>query len=120
MNATINLLIKMNSNKDATSAVSVITEIALKRTPESPNEINNFLDGIVVEGSTITARDNYSLMSCTFRELIPQIMTELARYNFGSICMDACYQSYNCGYEAVFKGLILKSGKCKTSFIEIE
>lgn len=119
MSTSINLLIKMNNNRDAMSAAGIITAIASKRVPESPNEIKKFLDGVVVKGHTVTVTDNYSLMSCTFRELIPQIMTELAKCQFGSISMNAFCQSFSCGYEAEFNGLIEKNGELKTSYIEV-
>ena len=120
MTASTDFIIKMNNNEDAIKAAAIMERIASNRAPETPNEMSRFIEGIVIDGNNVKVEDNYSLMSCTFCELIPQIMMEIARYNFGAITMEAWYCSYNCGYEAEFSGRVFKNGKFRMSFKEHE
>lgn len=120
MTASTDFIIKMNNNEDANKAAAIMKRIASRRAPETPNEMNNFIAGIVVEGNTVKVEDNYSLMSQTFCEMIPQIMMDIARFDFGAITMEAWYCSYNCGYEAEFIGRVFKNGKFRMSFHEHE
>lgn len=118
--ASTEITIKMNCVEDANKAVSIMKEIASKRTPDYPNEISKFLDDIVIDDTTVKVEESYSLMSNTFCELIYEIMRIIAKYNFGPITMDAWYDSYDSGYEASFSGRVYKNGKFKLSFSEHE
>lgn len=120
MSGSTDFIIKMNNNEEAIKVAARMREVASCRTPETPNEMNNFIAGIVIEENIVKVEDNYSLRSCTFCEMIPQIMMVITRCNFRGISMEAYYCSYNCGYEAEFKGRISKKGKLRMRFREHE
>ena len=116
MSASIDLEFKMNNNDDANKAAAIMKEIASERTPEYPKEIEKFIAGITVEDNIVKMEDNYSLMSNTFSELIPHIMEEIAKNNFGAITMEAWFTSYSCSYEAECKGRVFKNGNFRLKF----
>ncbi len=120
MTATTNIIINMNNKEDANKAAEIMKETASKRTPETLNEINNFISGITVKDNSVIVDESYSLMSNTFCELIPQIMMNIVRHGFGAITMEAWFTSYSCGYEAEFTGKVFKSGKYRMTFKEHE
>ena len=66
MSASVDFVVKLNNEEDAMRVVSIMKKKAEIRTPEYPNEIARFMDGIVVNGSTVEIKDNYSLTSNTF------------------------------------------------------
>ena len=116
----MDLVIKMNNVEDANKAVSIIKEVVAKRTPEYPTEISKFIADITIEGNNVVIDESYSLMSNTFCELMPRIMWEIGKYNFGAITMDAWFTSSNCGYEADISARVFKNGKLRISFSEHE
>ena len=118
--ASTDFVIKMNSVEDANKVVAIMKETAAERTPEYPTEISKFIEGIIVDGTTVKVEDSCSLMSNTFCELTYAIMRRIGRYNFGAITMDAWFTSFNCGYEADFRGRVFKNGKLRISFSEHE
>lgn len=120
MSAYINFIANLNSTEDANKVAMIVKEVSSRRTPDYPTEIVKFIEGIVVDGNTVKIEDNYSLMCPTFRELIPQIMIEIARNNFGAITMDAWFTSESCGYEADLSGRVFKNGKLRMNFFEHE
>ena len=109
----------MNNNDAAVKTTEIIKRVAAKRTPEFETEIEAFTSSLKIEENVITGESD-SLSSNTFCELIPQIMMEIARYNFGVSTMTAVHVSCSCGYEAVFNGRIFKNGKFRMSFHEHE
>ena len=118
--ATTDFIINLNNNNDANKVASIMKEVASRRIPEYENEISKFIAGITVDGNKVMVEENYSLMSCTFCELVPQIMMAIAMNHLGEIYMEAWFTSYNCGYEAEFIGRVYKNGKFKMSFNEHE
>ncbi len=120
MSAYMNLFINLNKKSDAKKVVTIIKDMAAKRTPDYPSEIDKFVAGIEIDGNTVKVEYNYSLMSNTFCEWIPQIMMEIARRNFGEVTMEAWFVSENCSYEAEFSGRIFKNHKFRMSFSEHE
>ena len=92
--------------------------MAADRIPDYPTEIDKFVAGIEVEEKTVKVDENYSLMSNTFCEWIPQIMMAIARCGFGAITMEAWFVSESCGYEAEFSGRVFKNGKFRMNFNE--
>ena len=115
-----NIKFNMNSNEDANTVADIIKEVSSKREPESPNELKHFIADIEVKENVVIVEDSCSLFSNTFCEMIPQIMIDIARRNFGPITMNAWFYSCNCGYEAEISGQIFKNGKFKMSFNEHE
>lgn len=120
MNSSTNIIIKTNNNQNAKTTAALIREIASSRIPETPNEMKKFINGIVVENNLVKIEKNYSLFSCSFRELMPQIMTKLAKNNLCAISMKAYYDSFNCGYKAKYIGQLSKDGKIRMFFEESE
>ncbi len=118
MSSRTNLYINLNNNDDANKVASIMKRMAAERIPDYPTEIDKFVAGIEVEEKTVKIEENYSLMSNTFCEWIPQIMMEIARGDFGAITMDAWYVSENCSYEAEFSGRVFKNHKFRMSFNE--
>lgn len=116
--AYTNFVIKMNNREDANRVAAIMKEITSRRTPDYPTENDKFIEGIVIDGKEVRLEDNFSLTSNSFRELIPQIMTDIAGHSFVSIKMEAWYTSCNCGYEAEYLGRISKSGEFTMSFNE--
>lgn len=119
MSAYTNIRFRLNSPKDAERANQILQSTAAKRTPEFGDEIKSFISNIEVEGNEIDGT-SYSLSSNTFCELIPQIMMQIARCNFGTITMDAAHCSCSGGYEAVFNGRTFKNGSFRLTFKENE
>ena len=116
MSASTEFVIRMNSENDANRAVSIIKEVASKRVPEYPTEIDRFVNGIKVNSNNVELLENYSLTCNSFCEWIPQIMMEIARWDFGTITMEAWHFSESCGYVGHFEGRVFKNGKFRMSF----
>ncbi len=110
---------KMNNNEDAMKAAEIMKNVVSSRSIESEQQRESFISCIKVENSEVTA-NGYSFLSNTFCEIIPQIMMEIARWNFGAVKMFAGHYSESCGYEAEFEGRIFKNGKFRMSFHEHE
>ena len=111
--------IKMNNNEDAMKAAEIVKKVVCSRASEYAKQAEAFISCIKVEESEVTA-DSYSFLSYSFCEIIPQIMMEIARYNFGASKMFAGHYSESCGYEAEFKGQIFKNGNFRMNFREHE
>ena len=118
MSATTNMTIKLNNNTDANKAAAIMKEVASKVTPDYPTEISKFVADITVEDCTVKVEESYSLMSCTFCDMIPQIMRAIAKNGFGPITMEAWFTSFSSDYEAEFSGRVYKNGKFTMTFSE--
>lgn len=119
MSAYTMINFKMNNNEDVMKAAEIMREVVSSRSIESEQQRKSFISCIKVEDSEVTA-NGYSFLSNTFCEIVPQIMMEIARYNFGAAKMFAGHYSESCGYEAEFEGRIFKNGKFRMRFHEHE
>ena len=120
MSASMDFIVRTNNEKEANLVVSIIKNMAAKRIPDYPNEIDQFVAGIKVNDNVVEIKYNYSLTSNTFCEWIPQIMLSISRYDIGAITMDAGFFSESCGYEARISGRIFKNHNFRMSFNEHE
>ena len=120
MSASMDFIVKTNNEKEANLVVSIIKDMAAKRIPEYPSEIDQFVAGIKVNYNVVEVKYSYSLTSNTFCEWIPQIMLRISRCDIGAITMDAGFFSESCGYEARFSGRIFKNHKFRMDFTEHE
>ena len=120
MSSTTSFYANMNSENDATRVASIVKRMAANRTPDYPTEIERFVAGIEIDGNTLKIENSYSLMCCTFCEWIPQIMMEIAMWDFGAFTMEAWHESESCGYEAQCNGRVFKNGKFRMSFYQHE
>ena len=112
---TINL--KLDNTTDAMNAAEIMKDVASVFDGDCGSQIEAFISCIRRENNEVNV-NGFSLLSNTFRELIPQIMSELSKHNLGAITLTADFCSYSCGYEAFFDGRISKTGKLKMSFEE--
>ena len=56
-----NLKMTLENNEQAVKAVDIIKEIAAKREPVSPNELNHYVADIQVSSNTVVVDDSCSL-----------------------------------------------------------
>ena len=95
-----NLRMTMENKAQAIEAAKIIAELASKRTPESPNELKNFVACIEVERNKVIVDESCSLYNTTFLELIPEIIKSCALLTSEKYEVIAWYTSCNCGYGA--------------------
>lgn len=100
METYTNLKMTMENKAQAAEAAKIIAELASRRTPESPNELKNFLACIEVKRNKVIVDDSCSLHETTFLELIPEAIQACAHLTSKKFKVIAWYYSCNCGYEA--------------------
>ena len=100
METYTNLKMTMENKAQAAEAAKIIAELASRRTPESPNELKNFLACIEVKRNKVIVDDSCSLHETTFLELIPEAIKACAHLTSKKFELIAWYYSCNCGYEA--------------------
>ena len=110
---------KMNDNASAMKAAEIMKNVVSTKAEEYGKQAEVFISHIKVEKNEVTA-NGYSFLSYSFCEIIPQIMMEIARYNFGAVKMFAGHYSESCGYEAEFNGRVFKNGNFRMKFREHE
>ena len=119
MSAYTMMNFKMNNNEDAMKAAEIVKNVVSNRATEYAKQAEAFISCIKVEENEVKA-NGYSFRSYSFCEIIPQIMMEIARYNFGAVKMFAGHYSESCGYVAEFNGRIFKNGNFRMNFREHE
>ena len=95
-----NLKMTMENKNQAAKAAEMIAEIAAKRTPESPNELNDFLECVEVKRNKVIVDGSCSLWENTFLEMLPEIFKACAALTNQKFEANAWYESCNCGYSA--------------------
>ena len=100
METYTNLRMTMENKNQAVKAAELIAEIAAKRTPESPNELKNFLASVEVKKSVVIVDGSCSLYENTFLEMMPEIFKTCAVLTSQKFEAVAWYESCNCAWSA--------------------
>ena len=103
MESYTNLKMTMENKSQAIKAAEMIAEIAAKRTPESPNELKNFLECVDVKRNMVIVDDSCSLWENTFLEMLPEIIRACAALTNQKYEVLAWHNSCNCGYSATIE-----------------
>ena len=98
-----NLKMTMENKAQAIEAARIIAELASRRTPEAPNELNNFVTCIEVKRNKVIVDDSCSLHETAFLELIPEVIKACAHLTSKEYKVIAWYESCNCGYQATIE-----------------
>ena len=92
-----NLKMTMENRAQAIEAAKIIAELASRRTPESPNELKNFVACIEVKRNKVIVDGSCSLHETAFLELIPEVIKACAPLTSKKYEVIAWYYSCNCG-----------------------
>ncbi len=103
MESYTNLKMTMENKSQAIKAAEMIAEIAAMRTPESPNELKNFLECVDVKRNMVIVDESCSLWENTFLEMMPEIIRVCAALTIQKYEALAWHNSCNCGYAATIE-----------------